>query len=925
MTSPSPAFSAGRNSGGKNASDKLGSEKVSSGWPTTDAQSSLRHWFASLSPQERFQALSIQESTWVRLYCVLYRKEPRNTSGARRPLRCKFERDYILKIHDKVHRNSEKYDKHRQHMSGGMGSSMLAPSPAATAVPSLMSWVRQNESHAFGSQQGAGLRGAGYSGAILSGGDASSPDQLDENDPAIEAGERLQEAVRLCGAMASTSFFDTLTLSEEALSNPSELMDQLRLCSGGGFLSAPLPEALAKKLALSGGAQPDLIEMPWLQMRGPSPVSLCDLLVNRLELSLWASFWASMRHQQAGSGALTLCTPGSTQPLVDLLEASRTLGRYWRKINMDERLELVRGLPAAAEEVHQGLDDTAKKLLFPPIAWVVRDEGAAVRQAASRVQTASADCVMAELIALESSQDTPAQGRGKKSKKKKRRGASIDIHKVPSSTSPPLIGDEKEEEEEVEVEEGLVDALTSSMVVSGGGSEEGSSVSIPPASSTNEDGAVTVPIDGTDDAASGVADPGAGWGVVSRSRRKRDKLLDRGSGKGKGLASDVEEGADKAPERRSTTRDRKRQAGLGASSNPESDGPTDSPSAINRQQHVVAKGGREAASSNGHFPDSPIPGDVTLATMSTTGRSISSPSFAQALIGAVSPAVEESPSHLEGGSGSSTEATNEAVDTKVASTAVDASLAKAHTAAGGWGKGMSFAQVVKSANARSAGGGSSVHTASNTPSEVSDATAEGPYLADGARDVEIADVEVVGDSVVKRGSPIQTEVLADKPASEAASSELQKPPPPPNPLPQPLKLGQSTSDDLMPTGAPEEGAQNQQAGGSRSGDCVGSSGKSHDKVRGKGQGAGRKGHQQQHRSRNSSKGSGHPRTRSDSSGHSCGSSGHHSDESGSAAHQVSLVTNPTFASQSEPMPPTLAGFCRRRGADLTGNGHVVDA
>ncbi|CAM9534808.1 unnamed protein product, partial [Discosporangium mesarthrocarpum] len=135
----------------------------------------------------------------------------------------------------------------------------------------------------------------------------------------LTAMERLQEAVRVCyvgkgGAPSdqtssgSGPSSEMMTLSEEELRDPHRLMAGLELCSswgvmtrkGGedgcgdsetflGFLRRPLGEAEARRLALQPEAAP-LYEMGWLADKAPG-ATLGDLLANRLELSLWASYW----------------------------------------------------------------------------------------------------------------------------------------------------------------------------------------------------------------------------------------------------------------------------------------------------------------------------------------------------------------------------------------------------------------------------------------------------------------------------------------------------------------------------------------------------------------------------------------------------------------------------------------------------------
>lgn len=166
----------------------------------------------------------------------------------------------------------------------------------------------------------------------------------------LQIGERLQEAVRLCSVggggggggvspdgtagndspAAVPAAPSALTLSEAELSRPRRLLEALRLFScrdgdgdgeavevgigpdkegvttpdgkgeaatGGGFLGHSLTEEESRRTASLPAGEP-LVETAWLAQRFPR-ATLGDLLVNRLELSLWASYWG--RERPAGS------------------------------------------------------------------------------------------------------------------------------------------------------------------------------------------------------------------------------------------------------------------------------------------------------------------------------------------------------------------------------------------------------------------------------------------------------------------------------------------------------------------------------------------------------------------------------------------------------------------------------------------------
>lgn len=146
---------------------------------------------------------------------------------------------------------------------------------------------------------------------------------------ALQIGEFLQEAVRLCslggvateeagGGVGAPPPPGVLTLSEAELSRPRRLLEGLRAFScrrsdgeaagsedeaqgkkgksvvnGGGFLRQSLTEADARRAAMVPMEDP-LMETAWLAERFPK-ATLADLLLNRLELSLWASFWRRER------------------------------------------------------------------------------------------------------------------------------------------------------------------------------------------------------------------------------------------------------------------------------------------------------------------------------------------------------------------------------------------------------------------------------------------------------------------------------------------------------------------------------------------------------------------------------------------------------------------------------------------------------
>lgn len=152
----------------------------------------------------------------------------------------------------------------------------------------------------------------------------------------FQVGERLQEAVRLCSVGVGCGDEGTapgaLTLSEGELSRPKQLLKALELISargsskfvaGGGGEGSSADESCAERRndsgcwvqALSAGAarraaeQPlsdPLMEMGWLVAKYPK-ITLVDLLVNRLHVSLWASYWRSGRGMSTGTARCVTC------------------------------------------------------------------------------------------------------------------------------------------------------------------------------------------------------------------------------------------------------------------------------------------------------------------------------------------------------------------------------------------------------------------------------------------------------------------------------------------------------------------------------------------------------------------------------------------------------------------------------------------
>lgn len=158
-------------------------------------------------------------------------------------------------------------------------------------------------------------------------------------------------------------------------------------------------------------------------------------------MSLWASYWRKVHKG-----------PSVPRPaaLKALTEKARKLITFSDKIDPHKQLILLEDLEPAKEfllksgvlnggddpiSIKRRIDTTAEimeNLLFIPVSWAYRDEGAAARKVLEKVQMACADCVASELLADEGRgrADEAAGGNGaylngkvkagKKGKKKKR-------------------------------------------------------------------------------------------------------------------------------------------------------------------------------------------------------------------------------------------------------------------------------------------------------------------------------------------------------------------------------------------------------------------------------------------------------------------------------------------------------------------------
>ena len=165
-----------------------------------------------------------------------------------------------------------------------------------------------------------------------------------------------------------------------------------------------------------------LPEAPWLQERTEEQketVPLRDLLVSRLELSLWVAFWRRVHRCPAPAPRVSAGLKGVT-------EQTKHLQAFVAKLQPAEQAALFEGLrpaqhvllqlpgeeeervkrPHKKKEKQEGLECAREsraqammeRLLLMPVHWVYQDEGKAVRRVLERVQAACADSVARELL-----------------------------------------------------------------------------------------------------------------------------------------------------------------------------------------------------------------------------------------------------------------------------------------------------------------------------------------------------------------------------------------------------------------------------------------------------------------------------------------------------------------------------------------------
>ncbi len=256
-------------------------------------------------------------------------------------------------------------------------SGTRAPPPSFVPAPRIVPAAVTETAN--GKEERPAVAAAGETGGVDSGGAAAgaraptcgashgaSPYETDaccrdggdgtSGQSALQVGERLSEAVRLCSTSAPGGGSEAgggeeagrrgggslcaLTLSEAELSRPRRLLADLRLLTSrpaeevpaeaaaeaaaaaaaeaaaptptptptparapapvgakSGFLSLAVAEEKVRRADTPPLGHDPLLETAWLAERFPK-VTLGDLLVNRLELSLWASYWNRQRPRE---------------------------------------------------------------------------------------------------------------------------------------------------------------------------------------------------------------------------------------------------------------------------------------------------------------------------------------------------------------------------------------------------------------------------------------------------------------------------------------------------------------------------------------------------------------------------------------------------------------------------------------------------
>ena len=298
---------------------------------------------------------------------------------------------------------------------------------------------------------------------------AEQPQQQDDEAIAISAGKHVMNQVQLCSVSAP---LDTLTLAE---ARSSRLRDCSSCCGAAtkdDFLSRPLPAHFVKQMALTpssgcasssgepnGKATGHIQQTAWLDAKNPA--SLHDMLVSRIELSLWSSYWRAVHRSFA---------PVRSVALSGLRDKWRQLAKFWDSLDESVQVSLLSSNPPALQcfEANKGdgtpTSEIVRRLLFTPVRWACAlhasmffpsrpvapfrhcalaplpihadlDEGKATSALLERVQSACADNNARELVNAE----TAAHRGGGGCSSRAGRGAD--------ETAAAADGDREEEEE----------------------------------------------------------------------------------------------------------------------------------------------------------------------------------------------------------------------------------------------------------------------------------------------------------------------------------------------------------------------------------------------------------------------------------------------------------------------------------------------
>ena len=265
---------------------------------------------------------------------------------------------------------------------------------------------------------------------------SEQPQQQDDEAIAISAGKHVMNQVQLCSVSAP---LDTLTLDESAVIEAPRLLELLRRATKDDFLSRPLPAHFVKQIALTppssgcasssgepnGKATGHIQQTAWLDAKNPA--SLHDMLVSRIELSLWSSYWRAVHRSFA---------PVRSVALSGLRDKWRQLAKFWDSLDESVQVSLLSSNPPALQcfEANKGdgtpTSEIVRRLLFTPVRWACAlhasmffpsrpvapfrhcalaplpihadlDEGKATSALLERVQSACADNNARELVNAE--------------------------------------------------------------------------------------------------------------------------------------------------------------------------------------------------------------------------------------------------------------------------------------------------------------------------------------------------------------------------------------------------------------------------------------------------------------------------------------------------------------------------------------------